>query len=121
MHIVAAFIETGTVRMYCVIKYISFAYVTLQASSMLGSIIGAPIAGYLVDRLGRKTALATNVIPYLIGYLITLMTSLVQHGVTFKVLLVSGRLIAGIGQGWTYVVVPVSISLYMLGSLYVTH
>ena len=78
---------------------------------MLGSIIGAPIAGYLVDRLGRKAALATNVIPYLIGYLITLMSSLVQHGVTFKVLLVSGRLIAGIGQGWTYVVVPVSISL----------
>ena len=69
---------------------------------------GSPLAGYVADRWGRKTCLAVNVIPYLLGYFAILTTYLfVEDAIFFKVILVSGRFISGIGTGWSFVIVPV--------------
>lgn len=81
----------------------------MQASSLVGAIFGGPIAGYIADKWGRKTSLALNSVPYLIGYFIILASYLVRDGVAFKVVLMVGRFITGVGMGWAYIVVPVSV------------
>ena len=61
----------------------------------------------MADKWGRKLSIITNAVPYLLGYMIILASYLVHNGVVFKVLLMLGRFITGVGMGWAYVVVPV--------------
>lgn len=46
--------------------------------------------------------------PFLSGYFIILSSYLTDSGVVFKVLLVVGRFISGVGLGWAHVAVAVS-------------
>ena len=62
----------------------------------------------MADRLGRKTSLILNSFPLVSGYFILLSTYLVSNGVVFKVLLMVGRFLTGIGAGWGFVSAPVS-------------
>ena len=65
----------------------------------------------MADRFGRKTSIILNSAPYLFGYFIILCSHLARTGVVFKVLLILGRFISGIGMGWTYVMAGVSVSI----------
>ena len=74
---------------------------------MVGSIFGGPTAGIIADKLGRKASLTLNVLPYLVGYFTVLTTYLIQEPTTFKVILILGRGITGMGLGWSFTIVPV--------------
>ena len=79
----------------------------MQASAIVGSIFGGPTAGIIADSWGRKVSLTLNVLPYLVGYFIVLTTYLIQEPTSFKVILILGRGITGIGLGWSFTIVPV--------------
>ncbi len=49
--------------------------------------IGGPIAGWISDRMGRKTALMLVSIPYLVGYLMITYARFISSSVLFKVVL----------------------------------
>ena len=57
---------------------------------------------------GRKTALLCNAMPYILGYFMIITTSAIKNGLIFKILLITSRFVAGIGQGWSLVAVSVS-------------
>ena len=80
----------------------------IQASAFVGGIFGGPIGGIVADRLGRKTSLILNSFPLVSGYFILLSTYLISNGVVFKVFLMVGRFLTGIGVGWALVSVSVS-------------
>ena len=63
----------------------------------------------MADRLGRKTSLILNSFPLVSGYFILLSTYLVSNGVVFKVFLMVGRFLTGIGAGWVYLAAPVRL------------
>lgn len=76
---------------------------------MIGAIFGGPLGGWLADRYGRKLSLVLNSFPYLCGYFVILSSLSASSGVVFKVLLMVGRFLTGVGMGWAYVAVPVTI------------
>jgi MFS family permease len=61
----------------------------------------------VTDRLGRKTSLILNSFPVVCGYFTILSTYLIGNGVVFKVLLMVGRFLTGVGAGWVIVSVTV--------------
>lgn len=83
--------------------------VILQVASVIGAIFGGPIGGLVADSWGRKTSLAINITPYLLGYFIILTTYLIQHAATFMAVIVIGRFFTGVGMGWSFTIVPVCI------------
>ncbi len=78
----------------------------------MGAVFGGPIAGYVSDGWGRKTALLLNTLPYLMGYFVIVCSYLANSGAVFKATLMVGRFISGIGMGWSYIVVPVSTTIH---------
>ena len=62
----------------------------------------------MADKWGRKFSVVSNAVPYLLGYMIILVSCLVHNGVIFKVLLMLGRFITGVGMGWATLGVHVS-------------
>ncbi len=75
----------------------------------MGGIFGGPIGGWIADKFGRKTSLVLDSMPFLSGYFVILSSYLTNSGVYFKVLLIVGRFLTGIGMGWAHVAVGVSI------------
>ena len=69
---------------------------------------GAPIAGVIADRWGRKVALLFAGVPYLVGYLMIALAHLIGNIPAFKAVLLTGRLLTGVGLGWSCLAVPVS-------------
>ena len=78
----------------------------------LGALVGAPIAAWLVDYVGRKKSLLLCSVPLAIGWLTTVLSYLPDHfhhhAELFRVLLFTGRFIVGIGVGSVSLCIPVS-------------
>jgi len=77
----------------------------------LGALVGAPIAGWLVDYIGRKKSLLLCSIPLATGWLITVLSHIPDHTTPVRVLLFAGRFIVGIGVGSVSLCIPVSLTL----------
>ena len=76
--------------------------------SAIGGLLGAPIAGWLVDNSGRQFTMVLCSIPLTIGWLLILITIDIT-GPLFRPLLFAGRVLAGLGIGSISLVVPVSL------------
>ena len=92
----------------------------------MGAIFGGPIAGSIADRWGRKITLLLSGVPYLTGYLLLVYAHFIDSPVAFKAVVLIGRLISGVGLGWSCLAVPVSglfhtIHCYTLAVIAVTH
>ena len=74
----------------------------------VGAIFGGPIAGWIADHLGRKAALMLVGIPYLCGYLMIVYSHMSSNAVVFKIILMLGRFLTGVGLGWSCLAGPVS-------------
>lgn len=80
----------------------------MQALAPLGAMIGAPLAGVMADRWGRKEALVACGVPYLVGYLLLSYAHIMPSAIAFKWLAITGRLFTGVGMGWAGSCGPVS-------------
>ena len=78
----------------------------------MGALFGGPIAGSVADRWGRKVALLLSGVPYLTGYLLLVYAHFINSPVAFKADILIGRLVSGVGLGWSCSAVPVSGLLY---------
>ena len=65
------------------------------------------MAGWMADHWGRKNALLSVGIPYALGYLLITLAQLVEDSDSFKALILVGRLVTGLGMGWSCGVSPV--------------
>ena len=83
-------------------------YLIYQALSAVGSLFGAPIAGWLVDYTGRPLIMVLSSIPLTIGWLLILIAR-ITTGPLFRPLLFVGRIISGVGVGGISLAVPVSL------------
>ena len=72
--------------------------------------MGTLIAGWMVDRFGRKLSLMTCSIAYTIGWLLIILTVLTE-GSIFRILIFTGRFVGGIGVGFAALCAPVSICI----------
>jgi len=77
----------------------------------VGALIGTVIAGWIIDKVGRKLTLLVCSITYAIGWLLITLT-LLTNGTIFRLLIFAGRLIGGIGVGFATLCAPVSINIY---------
>ncbi len=84
----------------------------LQAAAPVGGLFGGLIAGWLADKLGRKTSIILTSVPYLSGYFIILCAVLAENGVVFKVVLMVGRFLTGVGMGGTFAIIGVRIYIH---------
>ena len=75
---------------------------------LVGALLGAPVAGWLADSIGRKSALTVNSLPLAVGWLLIIL-SCSTTGVLFRPLLFAGRFITGFGAGFANLVAPVSL------------
>ena len=73
----------------------------------VGALLGAPVAGWLADLIGRKSALTVNSLPLAIGWMLIIL-SCATTGVLFRPLLFAGRFITGFGAGFATLAAPVS-------------
>lgn len=69
----------------------------------IGAIAGGPIAGQLVNKLGRKLTIMLVAVPYTLGCFITISTT------RYPVLL-AGRVMTGVAVGMTSLCVPIYIA-----------
>ncbi len=83
-------------------------YTCIPALGSIGAMIGGPIAGWISDRMGRKPALMLVSIPYLTGYLMITYARFASDAVLFKVVLLIGRFLSGVGIGWASLAAIVS-------------
>lgn len=74
----------------------------------IGALLGAPVAGWLADSIGRKSALTVNSLPLAIGWVLIIL-SCTTTGVLFRPLLFAGRFITGFGAGYAALAPLVSI------------
>ena len=74
----------------------------------MGALFGGPVGGFLMDYTGRKPSLLLVSLPHFFGYLMMVYAHLINHPVMFKVVLMFGRFLTGVGIGWTSSVMPVS-------------
>ena len=79
-----------------------------QAMAPVGAIFGGPIAGWTVDHFGRKAAIMLVGIPYLSGYLMIVYAHMLNSAIAFKVVLLLGQFLSGVGLGWSCLTGPVS-------------
>ena len=77
----------------------------------MGGIFGGPIGGWIADKFGRKAGLVHNAIPYLSGYFLILSVSVVSNDIVFKVLLIMGRFLTGVGFGWSFGLIGVGVTV----------
>ena len=86
-----------------------------------GAMVSAPIAGWLLDALGRHMALMFCAIPYATGWLLIILTRLTT-GRAFLPILYIGRFFTGAGMGYATTSVPLyvaELSPYALRGLFV--
>ena len=69
----------------------------------LGAMLAGPLAGRAMQVLGRRTALVLVSVPVVVGWL------LITYAGTLTTLLL-GRMLTGMGVGWTTVVVPTYVA-----------
>jgi len=81
----------------------------------VGALIGTIIAGWIIDKVGRKLTLLVCSITYAIGWLLITLT-LLTNGTIFRLLIFAGRLIGGIGVGFATLCAPVCIIIYDLNT-----
>jgi len=74
----------------------------------VGALVGTLIAGWMVDRVGRKLSLMMCSLTYTIGWLLIILT-LLTEGSLFRILIFTGRLIGGMGIGFASLCAPVSM------------
>lgn len=86
----------------------------------MGAIVGGPIAGWIADHLGRKATLMLVGIPYLTGYMMIVYAHMINNVIAFKVVLLVGRFLTGVGLGWSCLAAPVS-SIQPIIITYATH
>ena len=70
--------------------------------------MGGPVGGSIADQWGRKSSLVPCVVPIVFGYLTISYAHYLPTAVSFKAVLLIGRLFTGIGLGWGTTVGPVS-------------
>ena len=75
--------------------------------SPVGALVGTLIAGWMVDRFGRKLSLMMCSITYTIGWLLIILTVLTEEAI-FRILIFTGRFIGGLGIGFASLSAPVS-------------
>ena len=82
----------------------------------VGALIGGPVAGFVSDNFGRKTALMLSGLTGALGWFC--LTFSIQFGTTsfpaFFGLLLAGRFVSGFSAGWISLVVPVSSLIWFL-------
>ena len=81
---------------------------SLQAMAPAGAVFGGPLAGWIADSCGRKAALLLVSLPYLSGYLMITYARFCVSPYGFKVVLLLGRFLTGLGVGWSSLATPVS-------------
>ena len=81
----------------------------------IGALVGAPLAGWLVDYIGRKKSLLLCSLPFTIGWLITVVSYAVpdDKDTVVRIMLFAGRFFVGIGVGGASLCVPVSQLCYV--------
>ena len=67
----------------------------------IGAIVGGPIAGWIAAYFGHKAALMLVGIPYLSDYLMIIYAHTLNSATAFKVVLLLGRFLTGVGVGWS--------------------
>jgi len=87
---------------------VHFIICPTQAFASVGALFGRPITGWIADHWGRKMALLFTGVPYLVGYLMIALAHLIGDVTAFKAVLLTGRLLTGVGIGCSYQAVPVS-------------
>ena len=70
-----------------------------------GAVVSGPIAGIFLDAFGRHMTLMVCIIPFTIGWLLIMLTRLV-NGYAFLLILYAGRFFTGFGLGWANAGVP---------------
>ena len=76
----------------------------------IGALVGVPLAGWLVDYIGRKKSLLLCSVPFTVGWVITVVSYAVSHNepTVIRIMLFAGRFFVGIGVGVASLCVPVS-------------
>ena len=72
-----------------------------QSLITVGAIFGSPLAGWAIDKLGRKSTIMLCVVPFVLGWL---LIGFAQN----LAMLYSGRVISGLACGVISVTAPVS-------------
>ena len=79
----------------------------LQVLFPVGGLVGTLVAGWMVDRFGRKPSLMVFSVTCTIGWLLIILTSL-TNGSIFRILIFAGRFFGGVGVGFASLCAPVS-------------
>ena len=82
---------------------------TFSALVPIGGLIGALLAGWLVDLLGRKLALMLTSVPFTFGWLLIVLSH-ATSGRAFRPIIYIGRFLTGVGTGYASLCVPLIIS-----------
>ena len=90
------------------VQQTSYTLLSSQALSQAGALFGGPVGGFVADRFGRKCAMLFSGLPYLAGYMTMSFAHHATSATLFKVILLTGRFVSGIGMGWASAVVSVS-------------
>ena len=81
-----------------------------------GAMVSGPIAGVLLDVLGRHTTMMLSTVPYTIGWLMILLTHQTD-GHAFLPILYAGRFFTGSGMGFTLSCIPTYVAELSPGPL----
>lgn len=73
----------------------------------VGAIFGGFLPGWMSDLYGRKMTVLLGGVPFLGGYIMITVAHLFASAVTFKIILLLGRFLTGVGIGWSSLVTPV--------------
>ena len=79
--------------------------IVFSAAVPFGVSLGGPLSGYFLDKLGRHMALMSCTVPYIIGWLLIMMTRAIT-GYAFLPVLYIGRFLTGVGLGFSITGVP---------------
>lgn len=74
----------------------------------LGALVGGGIAGWLVDRFGRKSTLILTGLPNFVGWFLLGVSYFITFRPVFVMMLLVGRFFSGVGMGWAMLSAPVS-------------
>ena len=66
------------------------------------------MAGSSADKLGRRPTIIIALLPYFVGWIMLGISWYIKNSIAFKVILLAGRFITGIGVGWASLIGPVS-------------
>ena len=83
----------------------------LQLLGPLGALFGSLLGGWLTDYAGRKPSLIMAEIPSFFGYLMIVYASIITNAVGFKFTVMLGRLLTGVGLGWSVLAASVCESI----------